>query len=64
MARAYCPKCERMVNVAETIARRQTGLDSGEQEVVRTYHCEECGAFLRSERTGTETPGRAAGSDG
>jgi RNase P subunit RPR2 len=63
MSREYCPKCKRMVNVEEAVVRRQTGLHPGEEEVVRTYHCEECGAFLRSEKTRAETGRRAADSD-
>ncbi len=51
MQRAFCPKCGALRNMEVTTSRRKvTRPDGTKREIVaRTYHCETCRAFVRSE---------------
>ena len=52
MPRDHCPRCnaERTMSVT-TAEQRELDEDGNERSyVVRTYHCETCHAFVRSER--------------
>ncbi len=60
MQRAFCPKCGALTNMEVTTSRRKvTEPDGTVREVVtRTYHCETCHSFVRSdEETGVEAAG-------
>lgn len=51
--REFCPRCQALRNMAVTV-RQPEETDSQEQtegKVVRIYHCETCGSFVRSEST-------------
>jgi len=56
MPREYCAACGVVRNLAVTTAERtETDEEGNEWKVVtRTYHCESCGQFVRSELS---TPG-------
>jgi len=51
MASGYCPKCRRPTNLELTVSRRTVADADGRERtlVTRTYHCEACGTFVRSE---------------
>ena len=51
MAREYCPKCQAVRNMQVSERREaETDPDGRTREVVtRTFHCETCNAFVRSE---------------
>ncbi len=51
MPREYCAACGAVRNLSVTTAeRKQTDEEGRERKVVtRTYHCETCGRFVRSE---------------
>lgn len=55
MPREYCPACGAVRNLSVTTAERTvTDEDDKEQNVLtRTYHCESCGRFVRSEDAAT-----------
>ena len=52
MGRAFCPRCGVTRNMEVTVSRRRVEEPDGtvRQVVTRTYHCETCGCFVRSER--------------
>ncbi len=51
MPREFCQGCGAVRNLAVTTAERtETDEDGKEKKVItRTYHCEACGRFVRSE---------------
>ncbi len=46
-----CPRCKQLRNVCVAVCRRQVALPDGttEEVLTRTFHCETCHAFIRSE---------------
>lgn len=56
MARGYCPHCGRVTNLTVCISRVPDVGEDGElrQVETRTYHCEACHSFVRSEREESE----------
>jgi YgiT-type zinc finger domain-containing protein len=48
-----CPKCRRLQNLKATAISRKVELPGGKTREIKTvsYHCEACGAFIRSEET-------------
>ncbi len=51
-AREFCPKCRATKNMQVTTSRRkEPDGKGGTRDVrVRSYHCESCHGFVRSER--------------
>lgn len=51
MPRDYCPKCQADKNLRETITIETTKDENGKTKktFVRSYHCEECNSFIKSE---------------
>lgn len=51
MASEFCPKCRAVRNVRVTSSRRKaTDADDKPKTILtRTFHCETCNAFVRSE---------------
>ncbi len=48
----YCPHCRTVVNLAETI-KLEIACDRNDETetiTVRTYHCEACRSFVRSDK--------------
>lgn len=50
----FCTRCKKTTNIVVTVIPRiMTGPDrKAETITVRTYHCESCRSFLRSEEAG------------
>ena len=48
---AYCPHCRTVTNLSVSITQRTIADADGKEETVvsRTYHCEACRSFVRSE---------------
>ncbi len=46
-----CPRCKQLRNVCVAVCRRQVALPDGtaKEVLTRTFHCEICHAFIRSE---------------
>ena len=51
MAIELCPTCKLMRNMRVTVSERTAPGPDGKERAVttRTYHCETCGVFVRSE---------------
>jgi hypothetical protein len=51
MPTGRCPRCKEERNLEVTVSHREvTGPDGAKRVLVtRTYHCEACGTFVRSE---------------
>jgi hypothetical protein len=51
MSSEYCPRCRAPRNVRVDVTRLREALGDGHRQVeTRSYHCETCRQFLRSER--------------
>jgi coenzyme F420-reducing hydrogenase beta subunit len=56
-----CPRCKALRNVCADVSRRKVALPDGttKEVLTRTFHCESCHAFIRSEEldqnAGSET---------
>jgi len=48
-----CPKCRRLQNAKVTVSSRNVATPDGKTREIKTssFHCEACGAFIRSEDT-------------
>lgn len=48
-----CPKCRQLRELRTTVSSRKVETPDGKSKEIRTtsYHCEACGAFVRSEDT-------------
>ncbi len=59
MAEGFCARCRATVEMTETVTRRRVrGEDGAERTVTeRSWHCETCGAFVRSETTAGQPAG-------
>lgn len=46
-----CPKCRQIRNTKVTVSGRKVETPEGKANNIKTtsFHCEECGAFIRSE---------------
>ena len=46
-----CPKCRELRNAKVTVSSRKVETLEGKTQEIKTtsFHCEECGAFIRSE---------------
>jgi hypothetical protein len=53
MSSGYCTQCGSIQNLRETIAHRQEASPEGEPQEIetRSFHCEKCNTFVRSEDT-------------
>lgn len=53
-----CPKCRQLRNAKVTVSSRKVRTPEGKPKEIKTtsFHCEVCGAFVRSEDT--EEPAR------
>jgi hypothetical protein len=53
MSSEYCPHCGAIRNMRETVSRREETTPEGETKEIetRTFHCETCNAFVRSDDT-------------
>ncbi len=51
MSIELCPRCRALRNVRLTVSRRKVALPDGttKEVLTRTFHCESCHAFIRSE---------------
>jgi len=46
----YCPRCGTTRNVRVSVSRRKlTDLKGNIKVLTKSYHCENCGSFVRSE---------------
>jgi len=63
MAREFCPKCGTERNLEVAVSRRKEADDKGNirEVTIRTYHCEVCHSFVRSERSGADVHAPAGG---
>jgi len=55
MPREFCPRCGAVGNMEVTVSRRQAKAPDGtvKEIVTKTFHCEACHSFVRSEDTET-----------
>lgn len=53
MVQELCPKCRQLRNAKLSVATRKVSNPGGKIKEITTtsFHCEECGAFIRSEDT-------------
>lgn len=52
-----CPKCRELRNAKVTVSSRKVETTEGKTKEIKTssFHCEACGAFIRSEDTEVST---------
>jgi hypothetical protein len=48
----YCPFCRTAANMIVTVSPRAIAPKDGKKRtiIIKTYHCEACGSFVRSEK--------------
>jgi len=65
MGREYCPHCREVCNMRVTVAYRRTSGPGGETGTtcVKTFHCERCGQFVRSEEAAQPEAGEGGSSE-
>ena len=58
MPREFCAECGAVTNMALTVSRRTVEAADGtaRELVTTTLHCEQCGAFVRSEESPVVDP--------